>query len=383
MALTSVEANNKLVLFLKELTREYIRENRFSPYMGKGMNSIIRLLHEPKSGGEQINVPIVTKLTNAGKSTGTLVDAEESIDNYGCRFWIDWARNAVAINKAQQHKSSVDLFGVAKPMLSEWGRELQRDEIIAACMALPSEAAPAGLGSDTGQRVNGVLYEDSTAGQRNTWAANNSDRVLYGNALGNFSGTHATDLAKIDVTDDTFTRTSIKLLKRIAATSRPKIKPYKVDDGRGSEAFACFAGTTNFEQMAASLESLNSSSRPREDRWKDNPLFSSGDLLYENVIVREVPEIDDFVDNIWADMTTAGNGTTRVAPVFFCGQSALAMPWGQMPIDTTRKEDDYGFIKGRGVEMAYGAGKIFKRHASTKLVQWGMVSAFFSAVKPA
>ncbi len=67
---------------------------------------------------------------------------------------------------------------------------------------------------------------------------------------------------------------------------------------------------------------------------------------------------------------------------------------------TFRKEDDYGFITGTGIEMAYGCAKMFKSHAMyipgtstlnsassaaiggglSSLVQWGVVTGFFSAL---
>jgi hypothetical protein len=48
---------------------------------------------------------------------------------------------------------------------------------------------------------------------------------------------------------------------------------------------------------------------------------------------------------------------------------------------TFRKEDDYGFITGTGVEAAYGIGKIFKRHPmqGTALKQWGVATGFFAS----
>ena len=133
----------------------------FSPYMGEDMTSIIRIRNELKAGGETINLPIVTRLRNTAVGSGTLVGAEEKIDNYGQRVRIDWARNAVVTNKAENQKDSADIFGEAKPLLSDWGKELQRDEIIAALMALPTETLP---GTDV--RVNGILYQDATATQR-------------------------------------------------------------------------------------------------------------------------------------------------------------------------------------------------------------------------
>lgn len=382
MALTSPTSNNKLVQYTTEINREYVRENLFSPYMGTDLTSIIRLRNEPKKGGEQMNIPIVTRLTGAGKGVGTLTGNEESIDNYGMRAWVDWARNAVATNKAEEQKDSADIFGEAKPLLSDWGKELQRDEIIAAMMALPSEGAPAGIGSADGQRVNGILYEDATSGQRNTFNADNSDRVLFGNLLSNYNATHATALANIDTTDDKFTQTSVSLLKYVAKHARPRIRPYKTEDGR--EYFVAFAGSNNFRQLKSALETINKDARPREGNGVDkNPIFQDGDQIWDGVIIREVPEIDEFVDTVWTSLLTAGNSSSRVAPVFLCGQSAVAMPWAQMARPTFRDETDYGFIKGSGVEMCYGLAKIFKKHGvGNKLVQFGMVSGFFSAAGP-
>jgi hypothetical protein len=66
--------------------------------------------------------------------------------------------------------------------------------------------------------------------------------------------------------------------------------------------------------------------------------------------------------------------------VFLCGQQALAMAIGQMAKPTFRKEDDYGFVTGTGIEAAYGIGKIFKKPQSgTKLVQWGVATGFFAS----
>jgi hypothetical protein len=378
MALTTPQANNKLVQYRKELTKEFVRENMFSPYMGDAPTSIIRTLFDNKKGGEQVNVPLVRSLTGTAKSTGTLTDQEEAISNYGMRVWVDWARHAVATNDAEEQKDSADIFGEAKPMLSDWGKELQRDEIIQAFMALPSEAAPADLGSSAGQRVNGVLYEDATADQLNAWAADNSDRILYGNSPGHYSGTHVTDLAKIETSVDKFTTTSVSLLKRVAKLAQPRIRPFKTKDGY--DYFVAFAPTTCFRDLKASMDAVHQNAMPRS---KDNIIFQAGDLMYDGVIIREVPEIDSFVDDIWkspvvGNLATGGDGTKRVAPVFFCGQGALAMPWAKMPTPTFRDSTDYQFIKGAGVKMCYGIAKTFFKSGSD-LKQWGVVNGFFSA----
>jgi len=375
MAVTTVQSNNKLIRFTQEINREYVRGNLFSPYMGTSLNSIIRIRNELKAGGEQMNIPLVSRLTGAGVSTGTLVGNEEMIDNYGMRVWLEWARHAVVTNKAENQKDASDVFGVAKPLLSDWGKELQRDELISALMALPSESQPS-----AGVRVNGIQYDLATTGQRNTWQTANTDRILYGSATTNTKSTHALSLAELDTTNDKFTATNLALLKRIAMGASPKIRPFKTDSGY--EYYVAFAGLNTFRDLKQSLETINKDARPREQNGVDkNPLFQDGDQIYDGIIVRQVPEISSFVTNVWTTLKTAGTTSNRVEPVFLCGQQAAAMAWGQMAKPTFRKEDDYGFITGSGIEMAYGVSKIFKKHPNTgsNLVQWGLATGFFSS----
>jgi len=292
------------------------------------------------------------------------------------RVWIDWCRHAVATNKAEQQKDSADIFGEAKPLLSDWAKETMRDEIIETMMSLPSESAPSGLGSDNGQRVNGLLWQDSSAAQKNTWASDNSDRVLYGASTANYSGVHATDTANIDTTTDTFDEGIVTLMKRIALLSNPAVRPYKTSDGY--ESFVIFCGAYAFRDLKVSLTANNRDGRPRSLK---NPIFKDGDLEWDGVIVRQVPEISSMVEDKFTGLATAGASSTRIEPVFLLGQQALVCAYGQMQKPTFRKEDDYGFIKGTGIEAAYGTAKMFKKHpmAGSKLVQWGMVTGFVSA----
>jgi hypothetical protein len=166
--------------------------------------------------------------------------------------------------------------------------------------------------------------------------------------------------------------------------ANPRIRPYKVKSGY--EYFVAFHGLNTFRDLKISLETINKDARPRENtsgegNAPNNPLFQDGDQIYDGVIHRLVPEISLFVSNVWTSLKTAGNGTTRVEPVFLCGQQAAAIAYGQMAKPTFRKEDDYGFITGTGIEAAFGIGKIFKKHpkAGTKLVQWGVATGFFNS----
>ena len=406
MALTTIDTNNKLIKYTKEINREYVRENLFSPYMGEDLNSIIRVRQELKSGGEVVNIPFVKRLKGAGVGQGTLVGFEEKIDNYGMRAKVDWKRNAVVTNNAEEQKDSADIFGEAKPLLSDWGKSLQRDEIILALMALPSETAPTNLGGLTtlNGRVNGIPFAtDVTAATLNTFVTDNTDRVLFGNAISNNTGVMSTSLANVDVTADTFVPASVSLLKYRAKTAVPKIRPYQTSDGR--EYFVCFAGTANFVQLKTAMNSaytgtagvvtgINMYARPRETIGKfgapDNPLFQDGDLIYVGVIVREIPEIDNFVTAPWK-LHNVGASTSRIAPVFLCGQQAVMFAWGKMATPTFRDQTDYQFVRGVGVKMCYGIAKTFRIPRAnftspgtpgTAKVQTGVVTGFFSATAP-
>ena len=176
------------------------------------------------------------------------------------------------------------------------------------------------------------------------------------------------------------TASNLALLKRIAMNANPKIRPFKT--AAGYEYYVAFAGTNTFRDLKASLETINRDARPREQNGVDkNPLFQDGDQIYDGVIIRQVPEISSFVTNVWTTLTTAGTASARVEPVFLCGQQAAAMCWGQMAKPTFRKEDDYGFVTGTGIEMAYGVAKIFKKHPSSgsNLKQFGMATGFFAS----
>ena len=378
MAVTSVSSNNKLIVFRKEVTREYIRQNLFSPYIGSEMTAIIRVVNDLKNGGEQINIPLIARLKGQPIAVGTLVGNEESIDNYGDRAWIDWARNAVKLPKSEEQKSSIDLFGQARPLLEDWGKELQRDEIVDTFFTIPlASTAPAGLGTQNGQRVNGALLDAATTAQKNTWTTDNADRILFGGAQGNLvAGNFASSLANI-TSGMTLSAASILKMKRLAKKANPRIRPYKLKNGR--EYFVLFCGSNCFRDLQSdtTIINANTQARPREgDGLDTNPLFQDGDLLYNGVIIREVPEIDI---RLPVTYTTAGSGSIQVSPTWMCGQSAIAWCWGRMPQPTFLKEDDYQFYRGVGIQMAYGLKKIAKVNPTGNYKEWGIFTGFYAS----
>jgi hypothetical protein len=380
MALTTIQTNNKLIKFTQQVNREWVRENLFAPYMGESITAIIRKRMELTSGGEQMNIPLVARLAATAIGSGPLAGNEENVDNYGMRVWIDWARNAIKTNKAEKQKDSSAIFDVARPLLSDWLKELNRDEIIQAFYALPTESAPAGLGSAGGQRINGILIGDSTAAQRNTWVTDNGDRVVFGQLNSNYSTTFATATATLDTTNDIVNTTNMKFLKRVAKAANPKIRPFQLKDGK--EYFVAFHGSRTFRDLKASLDTINQTTRPREgDGFNKNPIFQDGDQMYDGVIHREVPEIDGLAPTLYA--TAGAGGTTAIRPVWLCGQSAMAMAYGQMAKPTQLDNTDYQFNRGVGIEAAYGLAKMFKKTTGGALKEWGICTGFYAAAPDA
>lgn len=384
MAFTATQTNNKLLVFREEIFREYVRENLFSPYMGRGVTDIIRVVSDldkgGKGGGEQINVPLMARLQAQAIASGPMVGNEEALDNYGMRLWIDWARDAVVINNAEEQKSSIDLFAEARPMLVDWGKELQRNEIIDAFYALPSQTSPAGLGSNNGQRVNGILFDAATPTQRNTWITDNADRILIGssNAANLSAGNFAASMTNI-TSAMTMSGALIMRAKRAAKIANPRIRPFKLKEN-GTEWFVLFVGQQQFRdaQNDTDIKTANQNSRARENGgYMKNPIFVDGDLLYNGVIIREIPEMSLRIPTFY---TTAGAAAITVAPAFLCGQQAQAWCWGKMPTATFRKEDDYQFLRGAGIKMAYGIGKLAKLNAAGNFKEWGIFTMFEAAV---
>jgi hypothetical protein len=377
MAVTTTQSNNRGVKFRNNIIREFVRGNMFTPYMGDDGMAVIRSFHEEgKFGGDQINVPLITSLRGSGKGSGTLTGNEEAIGNYGWRIYLDWARNAVIATKAEIKKASFDLFGQAQPLLSEWGKRKQRDDIVKGFMAIPSESAPTGLGSDDGQVVNGIIFADATAANRNAWMVANSDRVLFGAARSNLGTIFLTSLQNVDNTADKASAAILRLAQTMGEKSDPKIEPLMTDDGY--ERYIWFVGSNAFRDLEADadIKAANKDARPREGTsYKKNPIFMPGDLLYHGVIIRKVPEIDTLL--------TFSNGTINCAPSFFCGRNALGLLWGQLPEPTKLDDTDYQFKKGVGVEMAYGVGKIVFKNALAQLKDWGVVTVWVASVDDA
>lgn len=349
---------------------EYVRESGFNPYMGTGTNSPFVVKRQLIQGGQVITIPLVEALVGNNVGTGTLTGSEMSLGNSGYDLKPYWHRYAVAIKKNDEHNSVIDLLNASRDMLKVRDMDDMRDSII---NALSSVIESSSSYTDDPGHSKEVFFSEATTAQKNTWAAANQYRILFGNAEANYNATFATGAGAIDTTNDKFGYSSILTLKRMAkrrlriakgdAINLPSIRPIRTGN-QGREFFVCFAGPQTFQDLKIDLKTINLDGRPRD--VESNPIFQDGDLVVDGVVIREIPEIG-----------TAGNigdGSAAVYPVYFCGAQALGIAWGQTTRATQRKEDDYQFIKGVGVESLWSAEKL--RYNG---IDHGMITGFFAA----
>lgn len=310
---------------------EYVRSGRFTRYMGGDENAIIHLKENLTKGkGDRVTFALVHELGGAGVTgNGTLEGNEEALDTRSHAVTVDVLRHAVVVSDWEEQKSAMGLRDAARTRLKTWAMKKLRDDIITA------------LGS-----IDGVDYGSASAGQKNTWQANNADRVLFGAALANDTGTHSTSLANVDASADTLTPALISLAKRMAQEASPGIRPVIV--GEDEEWFILFANSRAFRDLRndATMQQAN---REAWTRGKDNPMFTGGDLIWDGVIVKEIPEI--------AVISGAGSGGIDVAPNYLCGAQAVGIGWAQRS-RTATQETDYEFRHGVAVQEIRGVEKL-------------------------
>lgn len=367
MAETALASASVKQKWISKYFSEYIRSSGYKPYMGKGSNSIIMIKYELQTeSGKTINIPLITRLKGSGRTGSQILEGfEEELGNYNCAISVDWRRNAVVVPKSESYKTEIDLLNAARDMLREWEAEKLRDDVTKAMLSLVT----------TGDTT--VNMGDSSAANRNAHNAANSDRLLFGATKSNYSATWATAVGNIDTTNDKMTAAASSLMKRIAKQADPHIRPFRTADGR--EYYVAFHGSRTFRDLKAdsTITAANRDSRAREGSgMDDNPIFQDGDLIYDGVIHREVPEIDDVASNGGSayTMDAIGASSADVRPVFMCGAQAVGIAWGQEPTPKTDNTRDFQFRPAVAIEELIGVKKL-----SYNGKMQGIVQGFFAA----
>jgi N4-gp56 family major capsid protein len=341
---------------------EYVRENRFKPYMGANENSIVQVREDlTKKRGDRLTFNLVNRLTNAGVTGSNILEGnEEELGQRSHLLTVNKLRNAVRIAEMEEIKNAIDLRDAARVSLRTWIGEKTRDQMIDA------------LGS-----INGVSYLSATQAQRDAWLDDNNDRALFGAALSNTDPTGGTvaydfsdSLGAVDNTTDKLTPDAISLMKRIAQSASPKIRPIMT---KGDEEWYVLFSNSRAMRDLKTNTAFTQSNREARDRGKDNPLFRGADYVWDGVIIREIPELSALYES---------NGSIVVAPTFLCGAQALGIGWAKRTTSKT-KEFDYGDKYGVAIEEIRGIEKLRFGTGTADTddpKDHGVVTGYFAAV---
>lgn len=341
--------------------REYVRSNRFKRYMGTTENSIIHIKEDlTRKKGDKITFANVRKLRGPGVTGRTVLEGnEEELDSRSMVVQVDTLRNAVVVTDHDEQLSAIGLRDAAKGALRDWALDRMKNDIISALMS-----------------INGVSYSSASEGQKDAWLADNADRVLFGNARSNNVGNdHSASLANINNSTGKMTAATVSLAKRMAQTADPAIRPVRLNEDE--EWFVMFAQPWAFRDLSqdSAIQLVNRDARPRA--VMDNPIFTGGSLVYDGVIIREIPEIPVIAG--------AGASGIDVAASFLCGAQAIGVGWARRLRSTTDVRD-YGFRRGVGVQEMRGIEKLLFGKGPDDLddlVQHGVVTVYTAGVADA
>lgn len=372
MAVTSVPTNARVIKWEREFYSEYIRANRFAKYMGANESAPIQINESlTKTIGEQITFELVNRLSgNANTGTGAVAGVTSGITGYNTlegneealgirtfRVTVNRTRWAVTHDGLDEQFSAIDLVEAKRAVLMDWFKENIRDRIILA------------LGSISTDGSTHQAYAAASEADKDTWAANNADRIVFGASA--FNADHSAGLLQVDTTADTLTKLNLQILKDAAKSSNPKVRPLKINDEE--EWYVVFTGTKNFRVLQNDLGTLNQAALAANDA-KSNPLYTGGDLMYDGMIIREVPEI--------LGLGTVGASSAAVQPAYLCGAQAIAYGIAQRN-KMISQERDYGAKKGAGSAMIDVVNKMYFGAGATDTTtprQNGTVTGYYAYV---
>lgn len=364
MAETTVPAGLTVQQWDERYFREYINRNWFKKFMGSGASSMIQVKDSlTTKPGDTVTYTLINRLTGTALDENTVGEGnEEEADLRSFTVTIREYFNAVKFKEFQAQKTAIDLRQAHKDILMDWNMELDRDNIITA------------LGS-----INGVKFSDASEAQKDAWLTDNTDRVLFGKLKGNTEADFdfSDSVAKCDTTDDLLTPDALSLMKRMAKSANPKVRPIKARGSIGdSDMYVVFAPEECVRDLAAN-STFTQANREARNRGLNNPLFTGADYIWDNLAIYTIEDIPS--------LGAVGASSAIVRPVYLCGAQALAMAWAKRPV-TAEEKFDYGRSTGLGIKQWYKVEKMkFGTGTSDTddLKDHGVVTGYFAAAADA
>lgn len=341
---------------------DYVRSSRYKRYFGTDESAIFQI-NEQLTGkrGDRITFALVNELTGAGVTgNNTLKGNEERLNSRSDTLIVDVLRHAVAVDDWDVQKSVIELRNTGRVQLRQWSQKMLRD----ACT------------TSLGQVAN-VAFETATNAQRDTWQSDNRDRLVFGTTTIN-QPTFASAISAVTAAAQ-LSPAILSLMKRLAQAASPKVQPVYVKE-MDQEWYVCFIGPRAWRDLTEDNPTTNLLTLANRDarvRGVDNPLFTGDSLVWDGMILREIPEIAAVSTTVYS-VTTA----SAIEPVYLCGAQAVGLAWAQRTKSTT-DVDDYEFLHGVGVQeirriqkLRFGSGGT----DTANLKDHGIVTGFVGAV---
>jgi N4-gp56 family major capsid protein len=336
--------------------------------MGTSENSVVQVIEDlTAKAGTQITASLVTRISGDGVTNDATLEGNEAVlSNYGHNVTVNQLRQGVVVGEYEKSKTKINIPKAAKVMLKLWNMEKLRD------LKLARFLSPVIGGLTT--------YAAATEAQKDAWqVANNpttsNQRILFGAAKSNASGDHSVDLANIDGTADDLHQDIVRLVRRMAQSCAPAIRPIMVPGGKdsaGGERFYGLAGSLAFRDLQANMDTVLQNADSRGD---SNKIFAGGKLTIGAVTVFEIPEMDKTPTNGGCLLENVGNGgTVEVEPFFLCGAQALLLAIANR-MEVRTEEFDYSNKMGVAVTCVRGCEK-----TTYNSFQHGLATAYVSAV---
>ena len=343
-----------------EFFRDYVRMSRYKRYMGTDEAAIFQLKEDlTKKRGDRVTFALVNELTGNGVTgNSTLKGNEERLNSRSHALIVDVLRHAVAVDDWDLQKSVIDLRNAARTQIREWAQKKLRDDCTTA------------LGM-----IDGINFTTATNAQRDTWQVNNRDRLVFG--TGTVTQTTFASAISFSTTAQ-LTPNLLSLMKRLAQSASPKVKPVYVKE-MDQEWYVGFVGPRAWRDLTEDNPTTNVLTLANRDarvRGVDNPLFTGDSLVWDGMILREIPEIQALSASV------ASISGLAIEPVYLCGAQAVGLAWAQRTKSTT-DTDDYEFLHGVGVQEIRRIEKLRFGTAdgadTTTPKDHGIVTAFVAA----
>ena len=352
---------------------EYLSENRYSGEMGTDESSIIQVKENlTKKKGDRINFALVNKLTNdAVTGRNNLENNEEDMASRSCEVAVDKRRNGVRVAEIDEQYSAIGLRDAARAVLKEWSLKDTETLITKALGTMTDGTSVINMNAtDVAAAANQTALD--------TWLTNNADRVYWGNKAYTANTDLSAGLATLTnaTAAENFGTVNAKNMKFMATvTANPKIRPIRVDASKGRRYFVAYCHPLAFRDLANDSV-ITQAQREVKLEMENNRLFQGGDLLWNGIIFKEVPDMYDI-----NTLTNLGeSSTSTVVPVFLCGAQAVGTAYAKRW--TTKEQTfDYGDKRGVAVESIYGIQKLtFGTGTSDRTTpkDFGIVTGFFS-----